>query len=129
MIGNIGVMGAAQTGDPLCGEGGSGEIHGPENHSGCVKVYTPGDQDAADLGPVACKVAARLWDAPAEDKGSALCPSHVVEAGAGVKVMAAVGASANGGSAAAQAAGKDLVAGTNDEVRTHRDLRRVIRSG
>ena len=106
MIGNIGVMGAAQTGGPLCGEGGGGEIHGPGNHSGCVKVYTPGGQDAADLGPVAYKVVARVWDTPAEDKGAALRPSHVVEAGAGVKVMAAAGASANGGSTAAQAAWK-----------------------
>ncbi|HEY4960788.1 MAG TPA: hypothetical protein VII29_08025 [Terriglobales bacterium] len=99
-------MGAAQTGGRLCGEGGGGEIYGPVNHSGCVKVYTPGAQDAADFGPVAGKIAARVWDAPAEDKGTASCPSHVVEAGAGVKVMAAAGASANGGSTAAQAAGK-----------------------
>ena len=38
MIGNVGVMGAAQTGGRLCGEGGGGEIYGPVNHSGCVKV-------------------------------------------------------------------------------------------
>ena len=122
-------MGAARTGGALGGKGGGGEIHGPENHSGCVKVYTPGGEDAADFGPVACKVAARVWDAPAEDNGTASCPSHVVEAGAGPTVMAAAGASANGGSTAAQAAGKDLVAGRNDEDQTHKDLRGVIRSG
>src|SRR5271167_3331794 len=122
-------MGAARTGGTLGGKGGGGEIHGPENHSGCVKVYTPGGEDAADFGPVACKVAARVWDAPAEDKGTASGAGHVVEAGAGVEVMAAAGASSNGGSPAAQAAGKDVVAGTNEEARTHRDLRWVIDQG
>ena len=119
-------MGGARTGGTLGGEGGGGEIHGPENHSGCIKVHTPGGQDAADFGAVACKVAARVWDAPAEDKGAKASAGHVVETGAGVEVMAAAGASSNGGSPAAQAAGKDVVAGTNDEARTHRDLRRVI---
>ena len=89
----------------------------------------PGSQDAADLGPVACKFAARVWDAEAENQGAAVGAGHVVEASAGVEVMAATGASSNGGSPAAQAAGKDVVAGRNDEARTHRDLRRVIRSG
>src|SRR5271165_701711 len=126
MIGNIGVMGAARTGGWLGGEGGGGEIHGPENHSGGVKVQTPGGQDAADFGPVACQVAARVWDTPAEDQGATVSAGHVVEAGAGVEVMVAAGASANGGSPAAQAAGKDVVAGTNDKARTHRDLRWVI---
>jgi hypothetical protein len=128
MIGNIGVMGVAQTGGRLGGEGGGGEIQGPENHSGCVKVYTPGGYDPVDFGPVAGKIAARVWDAPAEDKGTASGAGHVVEAGTGVEVMAAAGASSNGGSPAAQAAGKDVVTGTNDEARTHRDLRGVIRS-
>jgi hypothetical protein len=122
-------MGGTRTGGTLGGEGGGGEIHGPENHSGCVKVYTPCGQDAADLVPVACKVAARVRDAPAEDNGAASGTGHVVEAGAGVEVMAAAGASSNGGSPAAQAAGEDVVAGRNDEARIHRDLRRVIRSG
>ncbi len=126
MIGNIGVMSAARTGDRLGGKGGGGEIHGPENHSGGVKVYTPGGEDAVDLGPVAGKVAARLWDTPAEDKCAASGAGHVVEARLRVEVMAAAGASADGGSPASQAAGKDVVAGTNDEARTHRDLRWVI---
>jgi len=122
-------MGAARTGGSLGRKDGGGEIDGPENHSGCVKVHTPGSQDAADFGPVACKVAARVWDTPAEEKGTASGAGHVVEAGAGVEVMAAAGASANGGSPAAQAAGEDVVAGTNDEARTHGDLRWVIGSG
>src|SRR5271165_3389824 len=126
MIRNIGVVGWARTGASLGGKGGGGEIEGPENHSGGVKVHTPGGQDAVDFGPVAGKVAARIRDTPAEDKCAASGASHVVEAGAGVAVMAAAGASANGGSPAAQAAGKDVVAGTNDEARTHRDLRWVI---
>jgi len=119
-------MGAAWTGDRLGGKDGGGEIHGPENHSGGVKVHTPGSEDAVDLGPVTCKVAARVRETPAEDSCAAAGAGHVVEAGAGVEVMAAAGASANGGSLAAQAAGKDVVAGTNNEARTHRDLRWVI---
>ena len=106
MIENIGVMGAAETGGRLGGEGGGGEIHGPENHSGCVKVDTPGGEDAIDLGPVECEVAGRLWDAEAEDKGAASSPGHVVEAGAGVKVMAAAGASADGSAVAVAAVGQ-----------------------
>ena len=69
VIGNIGVMGVAQTAGTLGGEGGGGEIHGPQNHSSCVRVDTPVGEDAADCGPVAGKVAARVWDAPAENQG------------------------------------------------------------
>jgi hypothetical protein len=126
MIGNIGVMGALQTGRPLGGEGGGGEIHGPENHSGCVKVYTPGREDAIDLGPVECEVAGRLWDSEAEDNGAASRPSHVVEADAGVEVMAAADASAQGGTETAAAVGQDVAADTDHQVRIHLDLRMDI---
>ena len=68
-------MGAELTRLEPGGEGGGGEIQGPENHSGCVKVDTPGGEDAIDLGPVECEVAGRLWDAAAE--GAALRPGHV----------------------------------------------------
>src|SRR5271166_3363542 len=122
-------MGAARTGGSLGRKDGGGEIHGPEKHPGGVEVHSPGGQDAADFGPVTGKVAARVWDTPAENKGATASAGHVVEAGAGVEVMAAADASANGGSPAAQAARKNVVAGTNDEARTHGDLRWVIRSG
>src|SRR5450755_1644711 len=93
MIGNIGVMGAVQRGVRPGGEGGGGEIQGPENHSGCIKVDTPGGEDAIGLGPVECEVVGRLWDSPAEGKGVALRPGHVMEASSGIQVMAATGAS------------------------------------
>ena len=128
MIGNIGVMGAPQTGRGLDREGGGGEIHGPENHSGCVKVHTPGGKDAADFGAVAGKVVARVWDAPAEDHGAASRAAHVVEAGAGVKVMTAAGASSYGGTSTVAAVGENVATGSDDEARVHRDLRRVNRS-
>jgi hypothetical protein len=129
MIGNIGVMGSGETGGRLGGEGGGGEIHGPENHSGCVKVDTPGGEDAIDLGPIECEVAGRLWDAPAEDKGAALRPSHVMGASNGIQVMAATGASADGSALAVAAVGQDVATGTDDEVRIHKALCRVNYSG
>jgi hypothetical protein len=107
-------MGAAQTGGGLGWEGGGGEIQGPENHSGCVKVDTPGGEDAIDLGPVEREVAGRLWDAPAEEKGAALCPGHVMEASNGIQVMAATGAAANGSALAVAAVGKSVTADTDD---------------
>jgi len=122
-------MGAVQRGVRLDGEGGGGEIQGPENHSGCVKVDTPGSDDAIDLGPVECEVAGRLWDAPAEDQGAALRPGHVMEASNGIQVMPATGAAANGSALAVAAVGQDVAAGTNDEMRIHKALRRVNHSG
>ena len=83
MIRNITVMGAASGGGRLGRESGGGEIQGPEDHSGGVKVYTPGGQDAADFGPVARKVAARVWDAPAEDKGYGVVPEPCCGGGCG----------------------------------------------
>jgi hypothetical protein len=114
MIGNIGVMGAAKAGDRRGREGGGGEIHGPEKHTGCVKVQTPGGDDTIDLGPVEGEVAGRLGDAAAEEEGAALRPSHVVKAGEGVKVMAAARASTQGGALTVAAIGKNVAAGAND---------------
>ena len=129
MIGNIGVMGAAQTGGPLGGEGGGGEIQGPENHSGCSKSIRPVARTRHDFGPIACQVAGRLLGHASGGKGAASCPSHVVEASAGVEVMAAAGASANRSALTVAAVGQDVATGTDDSrLRTHTDLRRVIRS-
>jgi|HubBroStandDraft_2_1064218.scaffolds.fasta_scaffold1022088_1 hypothetical protein len=55
-------MGAGETGSPLGGEGGGGEIHGPENHSGCVRVDALGSQNAAYFGPVVSQIAGRFGD-------------------------------------------------------------------
>ena len=129
MIGNIGVRGAVRAGVRPGGEGGGGEIYGPENHSGRVEVDTPGGEDAIDLGPVECEVAGRLRDAPAEGKGAALRPGHVMEASNGIQVMAATGAPANGSALAVAATGQDVTTGTNDQARIHKVLRRVNHSG
>ena len=129
MIEIIGVMGTAPTGAEagLGAEDAGGKIHGPENHSGCVRVDTLGGKDAADLGLVAGQVAGRLGDAEAEDKGAAPRPSHDMEAGTGVEVMAAAGASTDGGTLAVAAAGQEVATGANDErLRAHRDLRKVM---
>ena len=122
-------MGAVRRGVRPGGEGGGGEIQGPENHSGCVKVDPPGGEDAIHLGPVECEVAGRLWDAAAEEKGAALGAGHVMEASNGIQVMAATGAAANGSALAVAAVGQDVATGTNDEVRIHKALRRVNHSG
>jgi hypothetical protein len=62
------------------------------------------------------------------DAGEAAGTGHVVEAGAGVQVMAAAGASSNGGTLAVAAVGKSVAADTNDQVRVHKGLRRVNHS-
>ena len=72
------------------------------------------------------KVEARVWDAPPEQEAAASSPSHVVEAGNGVEVMAAADAASNGGTLTVAAVGEDVAAGANDQVRIHRDLRGVI---
>jgi hypothetical protein len=82
-------MGAEWTGGTLCREGGGGEIHGPDNHSGCVRVNALGGKDAVNLGLVVSQVAKRFGDEQAKKLHAATGASHVMEAGAGVKVMAA----------------------------------------
>ena len=114
MIGNIEVTVAVRTGGRLGREGGGGEIHGPEHHSGCVEVDTPGGEDAIDLDLVADKVAARLRHTPAEYNGAATRASHVVEAGAGVEMVTTAGTAANGGTPAVAAVGEDVATSTND---------------
>src|ERR1035438_3451573 len=106
-------MGAVRRGVRPGGEGGGGEIQGPENHSGCVKVDPPGGEDAIHLGPVECEVAGRLWDAAAEEQRAALRPGHVMETSNGIQVMAATGAAANGSALAVAAVGQDVATGTN----------------
>lgn len=58
MIGNIGVIGAALTRGRLCEEDVGGEIHGPENDSGCVRVDT--------LGGVSKKSSTTLFESKTE---------------------------------------------------------------
>ena len=107
-------MGGVRTGGTLGGEGGGGEIHGPEHQSGRVEVDTAGGHDAEDLGAVQGEVARGHGYAKPGDAGEAAGAGHVVEAGAGVEVMAAAGASANGGALTAVAVGKSVAADTDD---------------
>jgi hypothetical protein len=129
MIGNIGVMGAVRTNIRLSREDGGGEIHGPENHSGCVRVDTLGGQDAVDFEPVVSQIAERLGNEEAEGANVTASAGHVMEASNGVQVMAATGAAANGSALAVAAVGQDVAAGTNDEARIHKALHRVNHSG
>ena len=129
MIGNIGVTGGMRTCGTLGWEGGGGEIHGPEHHSGGGEVDAASVDDAKDFSTVQGDVARVHGYAKARDTGEATGAGHVVEAGAGVEVMAAAGASADGGTAATVAVGEGMAAETDDEARVHRDLRGVIQSG
>ena len=114
MIGNIGVMGAARTGGALGGKGGGGEIHGPEHQAGGGEVDTAGGHDAEDFRTVQGEVARGHGHAKPRDAGEAAGAGHVVEAGAGVEVVATAGASANGGTLTVAAVGQDVATGSND---------------
>ena len=120
-------MGAARADGGLRREDGGGEIHGPEHHSGCVRADALGGEHAAHLSLVVSQITRRFGDEQARKSHAATGAGHVVEAGAGVKVMAAAGASANRRALAMVAVGKRVPAETDDQVlRTHRVLRRVI---
>jgi len=129
MIGNIGVTGGMRTCGTLGWEGGGGEIHGPEHHTGGGVVDIAGVDDAENLGTVQGEVAPGHGHTQPRDAGAAAGTGHVVEARLGVEVMAAAGASADGSTTATVAVGKRVAAETDDEERFHRDLRGVIQSG
>jgi len=92
-------------------------------------VDTTSVDDAEDLGTVQGEVAPVHGHAKPRDAGEAAGAGHVVKAGAGVEVMAAAGASADGGTATTVAVGKGVAAETDDEARVHRDLRGIQCSG
>src|ERR1017187_9964542 len=99
-------MGAAQTAGRLGGEGGGGEIHGPEHQPGSVEVAASGGNNAKDFRTVQGEVARGHGHAKSRDAGEAAGTGHVVEAGASVEVMAAAGTTADGGSLTVAAVGK-----------------------
>src|SRR3974377_1833057 len=117
MIGNIGVTGGMRTWGTLGWEGGGGEIHGPEHHPSGGVVDIAGVDDAENLGTVQSEVAPVHGHAKPRNAGEPAGTGHVVEAGAGVEVMAAAGASADGGTAATVAVGEGMAAETDDEAR------------
>jgi hypothetical protein len=114
MIGNIGVTGTVRTSAALGGERGGGEIHGPEHHSGGGKVDAATVDDTEDFSTVQSEVAQGHGDAKPRDAAKAAGAGHVAEASAGVKVMAAAGASADGGTLALAAVRESVTAETDD---------------
>jgi hypothetical protein len=83
----------------------------------------------AHFGLVVSQIAGRFRDEQARESHAPTGASHIVQAGAGVEVMAAAGASVDGGSVTMAAVGKGVAAETDDQGRVHGDLRRVIGSG
>lgn len=129
MIGNIGVMSTMPKGRMPFRERGGGEVHGPEHEAGGCEVDAAGVDDTMDFGAVPGEVALVHGDAKARDGSEAAGTGHVVKASLGVQVVAAAGASADGGAAAAVAIGKGVAAETDNRGTTHKDLRGVIGSG
>lgn len=83
----------------------------------------------AHFGLVVSQIAGRFRDEQARESHAPTGASHIVQAGAGVEVMAAAGASSNRRDLTMAAVGKNVTADTDTQVlRTHRNLRRVIRS-
>ena len=129
VIVNIGVTGAAQMGSRLGGKGGGGEIHGPEHQSGGGEVDSASVDDAENFSAVQGDVVPVHGHAQPRDAGEAAGRGNVVESGAGVEMMAAAGASADGGGLAVVAVEESVAAETDDQGRVHGDLRGVISSG
>jgi hypothetical protein len=124
------ILGTAGAASGLGAEGGGGQIHGPEDHQGGVRVNALGSENAVELDLVPGKVARVLGDAKAEDEGAATGAGHVVQARLGVEVMATAGAVAEGGLLTAASVGEDVAANTYYRgTRVHRNLRGGSRSG
>ena len=120
-------MGAVWTRSWLGGEGGGGEIHSPEHQPGGGEVDTAAGHDAEDFRPVQGEVARGHGHTKPRDAGEAASTGHVVEAGAGIKVMAAAGASSNRCAPAMAAVGKNVTADMDNQLlQAHRGLRKVI---
>ena len=91
-----------------------GESQAPQHDAGGIEIEAAGSQDAAHLGLVEGKIQGRHGDAEARDASATSAAGHVVEARLDVEVMAAAGASTNGGAAAMVAVGLDVAAETDD---------------
>jgi hypothetical protein len=114
---------------PLGGEGGGGEIHGPKHQAGGGEIDTAGVHDAEDFGTVRGEFAQVHRHAEPREGGKAAGTGHVVEAGAGVEVMAAAGASSDGGTATVAAVKESMATERDDQGLVHGDLCGVIESG
>ena len=112
-------MGAVRAGSRLGGEGGGGRIPGAEHQSGRGEVDSAAGHDAEDFSTVQGEVARGHRHAKPRDAGEASSAGHVVKAGAGIEVMAAAGASSDGGTMTVAAVGEDVATGANDQVQIH----------
>ena len=126
MIENIGVTGVATTGRPLGREGGGGEIHSPEQEADGGEVGAGGGHDAEDFSAVHGEFAPVHGHAKPRDAGKATRTGAVAKASAGVEMVAAAGASVDGGAATVAAVGKGVTAETNDQVREEK-CRTILR--
>ena len=114
-------MGTAGAATGLGGEGGGGDIHGPEQQADGGEVVAASVNDAHDLDAVESDVVPVHRDAKPGEGGEAAGTSRVVEARLGVEVMATAGAAADGGLKAAASVGEDVAAKRNDwGTRVHR---------
>ena len=76
----------------LAREGGGGLIHRPKQHAGGAVIDIAGVDDAHDFDAVELDVAAIHDQVEPGEADEAAGPGRVVEAGAGVEMMAAAGA-------------------------------------
>jgi len=125
----VAVNGAGEEGRLGALDGG-GELQGPQHGCGGVGIDALGGEHTAHFALVVSQIAGRFGDEQARESNAATGASHIVQASAGVEMMATAGASANGGTLAVAAIGESVAAGTdNQRLQGHRDLRRVIGSG
>ena len=107
-------MGTAGEASGLGAEDGGGQIHGPEDQQGGVRVDALGGENAVDLGLVPGKVARGFGDAKAEDESAATGAGAVAEARLSVEVMATASAAADGGLKATASGGEDVATDGDD---------------
>ena len=100
----------------LGGESSRGEIHCPEHQPGGGEIDSTGVHDAEDFSTVQGEVARAHGHAEPRNAGDAAGTGHVAKAGAGIEVMAAAGASSDGGALTVAAVGKGVAAETDDQV-------------
>ena len=116
MIVNIRFIGRSRTVVALGGEGGCGEIHGPEHQPGGGEVDAAGVHHAEDFSTVQGEVARGHGHTEPRDAGESAGTGHAMETSAGVKVMSAAGASSDGGTLAVAAVWESVLAKTDDQV-------------
>jgi len=116
MIENIRVICSTRTGGWLSREGGDAEIHGPEHQTGGSEIDGAAVDNAEDFRTIQGHVVQGHRHEEPRDTGESAGPSDVVEAGAGVEVVATAGASADCGTQAGATVEECVSAETDDYV-------------